>query len=163
MKLVPNLLNFFQNISLYKTGFLDFFCKTVFRCCYCYFYFYLVSLLLPFVRALLLFFLQYVHVCLYVCVCVRWVSVCDFDSIAFETGFWKYIINTWTYTCICTYIFTIYISFNFSFFVSFLAFGHRDFNFPLSAKTNPQLMQPTPLKLSNCSPHAQHTDIIPNS
>lgn len=64
-------IEFLRNISLYKTGFLDFFCKTVFRCCCCYFYFYLVScsLLLPFGRAPLLFFLQYVHVSLYVSVC----------------------------------------------------------------------------------------------
>lgn len=103
-------IEFLRNISLYKTGFLDFFCKTVFRCCCCYFYFYLVScsLLLPFGRAPLLFFSS---MCMWVCMClcVSAVSICVWFRFDCLRNRILKIQNKYVQTHTHTYILTIFM------------------------------------------------------
>lgn len=126
---------------LYETGFLDFFCKTVFHfsaCCCCCLYIFISSLCCCRLvgRRFYFFFTP--------CVCV---GVCDFDSIAFETGFSKYTwhIHEPTLTLIYIHIHAIHtytvclgLSFNFSVFfflnwTSVIATFHYQHNQP----TNP--------------------------
>lgn len=166
------------SISLYKTGFLDFFCKTVFRSCCCYFIF-ISSLCCCRLVGRRFYFFSSISMWVCMCLCVSAESICvwfRFDCLRNRIlKIHNKYVNTHTHTrtylqylCLCMYVyvssvFVFVITFHStSVFRLFLAFGHRDFNFPLSATSNPQLIRPTPLKLANYSTHAQHTEIIPN-